>query len=467
MPVNLSDKVNRSQAAGTGQKSGETLKGGENPESSLLQRSRSGRVTNRMAADLRAALDEFPDLAAISLWVNFADDDSNPDLVARTDGQTVFAGPDYANLEGPERLFVVLHELLHVALAHPARLGLLKSQRGKINFLLFNVACDAIVNATLSQVYGLPVPRHSVKLEEVTELLGKPGSRLSEWSCETLYLAIIERRSCALALLKDFRDSERRGFRGSRRSERRSFTGRKYEPDLSAPGPGAGPGQLPAELQAQIEEWAARMGLVTGNTPGLADRLARELPQVKTPWERILRNFLFRRQTIKKEADFARPHRRWLSLERQMLVEEGVPLPFAPATSRDVLAPRLAVVLDTSGSISPDMLNRFCAEIASIMARTGATLLLLACDCEVTLAQELKGIEGRRKLREFKYKGGGGTDFRPAIAQAARWEPDALVYFTDLEGEAGDPPRFPVLWAVPPFSPDPLILPWGKLLRLE
>jgi len=52
-------------------------------------------------------------------------------------------------------------------------------------------------------------------------------------------------------------------------------------------------------------------------------------------------------------------------------------------------------------------------------------------------------------MRTLIFKGGGGTDFRPAIAEATKWKPDLLIYLTDLEGEAGDEPKYPVLWAVP------------------
>ena len=52
-------------------------------------------------------------------------------------------------------------------------------------------------------------------------------------------------------------------------------------------------------------------------------------------------------------------------------------------------------------------------------------------------------------LRGFKFRGGGGTDFGPAIAEPAEWKPDLLIYMTDPEGDAGDEPSFPVLRAVP------------------
>ena len=66
-------------------------------------------------------------------------------------------------------------------------------------------------------------------------------------------------------------------------------------------------------------------------------------------------------------------------------------------------------------------------------------------------------------LREFKFRGGGGTDFKPAIAEAEKWNPDLLIYLTDLEGDAGAEPPFPVLWAVPEGK---AAAPWGKIVEL-
>jgi predicted metal-dependent peptidase len=67
-------------------------------------------------------------------------------------------------------------------------------------------------------------------------------------------------------------------------------------------------------------------------------------------------------------------------------------------------------------------------------------------------------------LRNIKFKGGGGTDFRPAIAEAATWKTDLLIYLTDLEGDAGNEPLFPVLWAVPEGLAK---APWGRLIELN
>jgi hypothetical protein len=74
----------------------------------------------RMGPDLRDAIETMPGLGGVALWVKFLDSDDS-ELIACADGVHVEAGPRYEKYDDAERRFIVLHELLHVALAHPAR----------------------------------------------------------------------------------------------------------------------------------------------------------------------------------------------------------------------------------------------------------------------------------------------------------------------------------------------------------
>lgn len=77
------------------------------------------KVASRAGADLRDAIENLPGLGGIALWVDFADT-NDAACVAATDGNTVFVGSRYSSYTEAERRFILLHELLHVALAHPA-----------------------------------------------------------------------------------------------------------------------------------------------------------------------------------------------------------------------------------------------------------------------------------------------------------------------------------------------------------
>lgn len=84
-----------------------------------------------------------------------------------------------------------------------------------------------------------------------------------------------------------------------------------------------------------------------------------------------------------------------------------------------------------------------------MLEKTEPRLRLIVCDADVHQVQDFSGRAGAKLLRGFEFRGGGGTDFGPAIAEAAKWKPDLLIYLTDLQGNTGDEPAFLVLWAVP------------------
>jgi hypothetical protein len=100
-----------------------------------------------------------------------------------------------------------------------------------------------------------------------------------------------------------------------------------------------------------IRAWSSRLKMARGSLAGIISRLVRELPRVKTPWERILRDFLFHHARRKRRPDLSRPTRRWLALESDLRQREGVDLPFERATSA-ARTGRIALAVDTSGSIA-------------------------------------------------------------------------------------------------------------------
>lgn len=406
------------------------------------------RVANKMGADLREGIERLPGLGGIALFVQFADSE-DPKKVAFTDGRTVWAGPRYLDYEEAERLFIILHELLHVGLAHPARAREMRLRHADFDPRIFNIACDAIINASLLGVRGLRCPKDAVSLEVLLKLLELwpenkgIGEVVRQWSSEALYYTLRRARAQVLA----------------------SKMAEGYAEDLEG---GDGPAQGPKGAEEEsadetMRAWRSRLMMARGALAGVLSRLAKELPEVRTPWERVLRDYLYRLARRKRTPDPSRPSRRWLALERGMRVTEGVELPFERGISASKSA-RLAVGVDTSGSIDDQILGRFVAEICAIISKLDPTVRMIVCDADVHQVFDLSGAEAIKFLRHLNFKGGGGTDFRPAIEAAAEWKPDCMIYLTDLEGEAGDAPRFPVMWAIPPGGAS---APWGRTIELR
>jgi predicted metal-dependent peptidase len=125
--------------------------------------------------------------------------------------------------------------------------------------------------------------------------------------------------------------------------------------------------------------------------------------------------------------------------------------------------PRLAVIVDVSGSVEDALMERFAREIEAITRRLEAGLILIIGDDRVRHVAHFE--PGRSDLRDIEFHGGGGTDFTPLLCAADEYRPDIAVVLTDLQGPARHRPRWPVIWAVPPEHQG-AIQPFGRKLVL-
>lgn len=125
----------------------------------------------------------------------------------------------------------------------------------------------------------------------------------------------------------------------------------------------------------------------------------------------------------------------------------------------------LVVVVDTSGSISQEILNEFAGHIsAGIAIVKPKRVHVVYCDAEVN---HVEVFDSPTRI-DLKPHGGGGTDFRPAIEWTKENAPNAagLVYFTDGYGCFGDDPGIPVLWAVMSGCLSKDQIPYGRYVEV-
>ena len=124
---------------------------------------------------------------------------------------------------------------------------------------------------------------------------------------------------------------------------------------------------------------------------------------------------------------------------------------------------RVAVVIDTSGSISMDPLELFSAEVHGIW-RSGADVHIIECDAIVQRNYPYKG----KPLDNVQ--GGGGTSFDPAFEWLKNTRNglfDACIYLTD--GMASTPkirPKCPVMWVLTDNLSSTEHLKFGRIITL-
>jgi predicted metal-dependent peptidase len=105
------------------------------------------------------------------------------------------------------------------------------------------------------------------------------------------------------------------------------------------------------------------------------------------------------------------------------------------------------VLVDVSGSVEAPQLQRFANELDRILRTLRADIHLIIGDDRVRAQHLLR--PGVKPLRELTFDGGGSTDFEPMLQAASELRPDLGVFLTDLDGPAGEPVSWPLLWLVP------------------
>ena len=173
-------------------------------------------------------------------------------------------------------------------------------------------------------------------------------------------------------------------------------------------------------LLRQVAQEIIRHDKEIGNVPAGLLRWAEQELTPQVDWRRLLSAELRRALAdVAGAVDYSyrRPSRR-------AAVVSGVVL---PALRRPV--PELAVVCDTSGSMSGELLGMVLAEVEGLLRALGMTrqLRVLACDTAAAPARRVSSA------RQVSLVGGGGTNMGAGIAAAyaLRPRPAVTVVLTD------------------------------------
>jgi predicted metal-dependent peptidase len=404
-----------------------------------------------------------PSTGGLALWVEHRDVQDDGALAVQTDGRCIRYGAAFDAQPLPVQAALVAHEVLHIALRHPQRYLELQQLFGDVDLQLFNICADAIVNSALGHLGWLQLPPRSVRLEELLAgalRLSTPAeSALLQWDVERLYRAIDDRGAGGSGNAQQRGGGQGRsdGGRAGSASAARQAPSRadgpvaarvrelgRHSPRDLLPGP---TDSLQPEAEAEAtREWGERLlrAHAGDGEHSLLRALLADLPRSRTPWEQMLRTQLTRALSPQRSLSWSRPSRSYLANQGRQGAHRR--MPFEPGFSPSRRAPRLALVVDVSGSIAGELMERFAREIEAITRRTEASLVLVIGDDRVRTVALFE--PGHSSLREIEFLGGGDTDFTPLLEEAARHAPDTVVVLTDLEGPARYRPRCPVIWAV-------------------
>lgn len=324
-----------------------------------------------------------------------------------TDGVTLQYNPAFVcGLSPDERLGVLVHEVMHNALAHPHRRGVREPSR-------WNLACDLAVNPLLIEAgFMLPAGR----------LMPGEGhySHLDRGSSAEDYYSQLEQQQPA---------------------------------ESSSPDPGGCGGVRDPKPQdgqnecdcAQAVVQAREASRTRGELPGGLARLVDEVVHPPTDWRTLLREFL--NSHAHNDFSWLRPNRRFLP--------QGL---YLPGLYSEELG-EVVIAVDTSGSVNEQQLAVFAQEIEDILEAFQCGVTILYHDTVLQGEHRWHSSDGPLKLDPV---GGGGTSHE----WICEWllandsQPSCIVCLTDLETQfPSQQPDVPVLWAVigdsskqPPFG---------------
>ena len=209
-------------------------------------------------------------------------------------------------------------------------------------------------------------------------------------------------------------------------------------------------------LCRQVAQDCVRHAREAGNVPAGLLRWAEQTLQPAVDWRRVLAAELRRAVADTAGAvdySYRRPSRR-------ASVAGSVVL---PALRRPV--PEVAVVCDTSGSMTEDLLAAALAEVEGLLRSLGLArqVRVLACDTAVGPARRVTSA------RQVELVGGGGTDMGAGIAAAAALRPRPAVAVVLTDGFTPWPDRPPrgtrvvvaLLGDEAPDGPD-----WARAVRV-
>lgn len=320
--------------------------------------------------------------------------ESVEEKTACTDGVEISYNPEFfATLTVDEIIFVLCHEVLHIAFFHHTR-------RNGRDPLIWNYSADYAINLILTD-NGLSMPKggllderfRGMEAERIYDLIYKPNFN---------------------------------------RSPKDVLIGDVSDPTNKPEGQGGSVEQQIADLKVDVVQ-AVQTAKMRGKLPLGLELIVEQTMKMGSDWKQRLSAFLT--EQSRSDYSFRKANKRHIS--------RGFILPTLCATDKG----KFILAVDTSGSNAAQRtLARISEEVMSVLSLSADALTVIFCDSKVAHVQEIDPMNPE----PLQFKGGGGTAFKPVTEwiQNNGAQPSALIYFTDLEcNEFPEEPGYPVLWA--------------------
>lgn len=406
---------------------------------------------------------------------------------AATDGASFKYNPGLMPImDNPkETLFVLAHEIIHIAFRHADR------GHGK-DPQVWNIACDLVTNTLLEKTFGFCPPNvvrdddgefDGMSVEGVYDIIYERHRQQQKENGQCQACGGSGKMASSSSSDSDGSDGEEEsqsngkcpacggdGDSQDAEDEMRQQYGGKRRLDDHNPWEDA-KNQSSEERRQREKDWnqavsvAASIAKDRGNIPAGLERMVDDLFKIDLPWGTHVQRWLHRKVRAPKST-WSRPNRRHLT--------HGTIMPGrAKQQTGDLL-----VGVDTSGSMSDRELRYVISSIMDLAKSIpNLTMDVVALDTEIArdsngepIRAQLKPgdpVEPFIKSASQVLRGGGGTRMRPLFELAREEGPyDAVICCTDGYNDWGEF-KFtsaPTLWLV---TTEEMQAPWGHTVHID
>lgn len=351
---------------------------------------------------------------------------------AGTNGRDEFYGREFIKqLDDKELGFVVLHENLHKAFRHL----FIWKKLDEIDRGLTNAACDYVINLQI------------VEMDPTEQVVATPKK-----NGETMGLLDTRFKGMNTKQVFDILRKEQEENGDSReRFDFHDWDGAKELTDDQKK-------ELEREIDQAIRQGQIAHAKLNGKGAGGINRELSDLLEPTVDWREVLREFVKSVCNNKDVSSWRRVNRRFIG--------QNIYLP----TLIGEKVGRVAIGIDTSGSIGEPELNQFLSEVQAIAKDVNpAAVDLIYWDSEVAAHEEYVDAQVYNIVSSTKPKGGGGTDPTAMMhyLKERNIKPEVIVMLTDgCIGDWGDEWDAPILWAISNGSSD-VLAPVGKTIHIK
>lgn len=335
-----------------------------------------------------------------------------------TDGRSLWiCAAHFKPLPLESQVMELVHELGHKIYLHPSRMGFREP-------LLWNIACDFVINAMM-KTHGFNIPSDWLL-----------DMKYDGWLAESVYADLLKKR-------KEDPSGKGQPQLGEGRADLKPMEG--ASPEEVA--------KHEANVQALVERAIANAKAMGKLPAGIEAGIVEAYQPPKEPWYNALHRYM---QSLSASTY------NWARINRRTLKSHGC---FTPLHYSESLGD-IAVAIDASGSVfDKASQSNFCGHLNAILAEARPHRVHIYYFDSRCYPGEI--IEAGELDITTRPKGGGGTAFEPVFhrIEADGIEPAVLIIMTDLMGSfPSQEPDYPVLWV---SIEDSLTAPFGETLYVD